>query len=895
VLERRLKYLCVYIVYRLIEISMSSWQGNPCAKLKKTKGVGQMISKKTIQLPDIWTDTPDKALLALESRLTGISEREAIERHKTFGLNELAPKKKRSTLLMFLSYFLNPLIIVLLAVGTISYIFNNTLSAEIIFIMVAISVTITFYQEYTAKDAAEKLRKMIRNTATVVREGKTREIPLKFLTVGDVIRLSAGDLVPADCRILSCKDFFVNQAALTGESLPIEKASMPANNGQSSNSRQNCVFFGSSVVSGSAEAVVVKTGMNTQFGELTRRLSQTSVETAFDRGIREYSSLMVKFVIVLVLAIFLINLQTKNDVVAAVLFALAVAVGLTPEMLPVIVTANLSQGAKNMARKEVIVKRLPSIQNIGGMDVLCTDKTGTLTEDKIELVRHVNIEFQEDEKVLRLAYLNSMYQTGLKNPMDSAIITHHVEKAKEYLEGTKKVDEIPFDFVRRRMSVVAEDGRDCLIITKGSPEAMLGNCTNYTFRGRTLKFTPHAREKAKKLYAVLSMDGFRVLALASKKIKERKPAYGVSEEAGLTFEGFLAFLDPPKKTAHQSLAELVKRGIEIKILSGDNELVNRKIAQTVGLDIKGTITGDEIDKVTDESLQVLVEKNTIFARVSPVQKERIIIALQRNKHVVGYLGDGINDALALKTSDVGMSVDSAVDVAKESADIILLRKSLHVLYEGVDEGRRTFTNTMKYLRMGSSSNFGNMFSVVGASIVLPFLPMAPLQLILNNFLYDISQIGVTTDTVDQDDLAKPAKWNIDGIKNYMLFIGPISSIFDYMTFAVMWFVFGAQTMAMQGLFQAGWFIESLMTQTLVVMVIRTNKIPFLQSMPSKRLFALSLGIVAIGLVIVVSPVRHFFGFMELPWQFYPILAGMVLVYLVLTQIIKSYLLGAKKI
>ena len=854
-----------------------------------------MIDKKNLQLQDIWTSTPEKALSILGSNHSGISEQEATERHKVFGLNELAPKKKRSTLLMFLSYFVNPLIILLLAVGTLSYVMGNQLSGEIIFVMVAISVSITFYQEYTAKDAAEKLRKMIRNTATVVREGNAREIPLKFLTPGDIIRLSAGDLVPADCRILSCKDFFINQAALTGESLPVEKAFEPAKPETNATSRLNAAFFGSSVVSGSAEAIVVKTGMYTQFGEVTRRLSQTAVETSFDRGIREYSGLMVKFVIVLVLFICLINLVTKDDLVAAVLFSLAVAVGLTPEMLPVIVTANLAQGAKNMAKHEVIVKRLPSIQNIGAMDVLCTDKTGTLTEDRIELVRHVNIEFKEDDRVFRLGFLNSSYQTGLKNPMDTAIITHHIEEGKKHIEGTKKVDEIPFDFVRRRMSVVVEDGSECRIITKGSPEAMFGICDHYTYRGKALNFSPAAKQKAKKTYDLLSMDGFRVLALASRKIQERKPTYGVAEEKELTFEGFLAFLDPPKKTAQQSLTELMKRGIEIKILSGDNELVNRKIALTVGLEIKGVITGDEIDKVTDESLQVLVENNTIFARVSPVQKERIIIALQRRKHVVGYMGDGIHDALALKTSDVGISVDSAVDVAKESADIILLRKSLHVLYEGVDEGRRTFNNTLKYLRMGSSSNFGNMFSVVGASIILPFLPMAPLQIILNNFLYDMSQLGVTTDKVDPEDLAKPVKWNIDGIKNYMLFIGPISSIFDYLTFGVMWFVFGATTIAAAPLFQAGWFIESLMTQTLVVMVIRTNKIPFIQSMPSKRLLGLSLGIIAIGLIIVATPLRSIFGFHELPWQFYPILFGMILAYLILTQLAKTYLLGAKKI
>ena len=855
-----------------------------------------MLTRESLKGAEPWAESPEKAFALLQSTPSGISESEAESRQHAFGKNELAPKKKRGALLLFLSYFFNPLIILLITVAVVSYLLdtvNNSLSAGIILAMVFVSVSVTFYQEYTARDEAEKLRKMIRNTATVVRDGAAREVPLKFLVPGDIVRLSAGDLVPADCRIITCKDFFVNQASLTGESLPVEKSPAPSPPGSPVQKMENAVFFGSSVVSGSADAIVVRTGLDTQFGELARRLAMSAPETAFDRGIREYSSLMVKFVIVLVFAIFLINSVTKSDVVAAILFSLAVAVGLAPEMLPVIVTANLSQGARNMAKKEAIVKRLPSIQNLGAMDVLCTDKTGTLTEDRIELVRHVNIDMVEDERVLRLAFMNSHFQTGLKNPMDSAVLQHDAEIGAQGITKVKKIDEIPFDFMRRRMSVVVQDGHEHIIITKGSPESVFPICGRFHHKGKAGKFGPKEKEKAKKLYDLLSMDGFRVLALASRRAPAGDHIYKVADERELTFEGFLAFLDPPKHTAHTSLSELMKRGVEVKILSGDNELVNKKIAQVVGLNVKGVITGEEISQASDDSLHVLVERNTIFARVSPIQKERIILALQRNKHVVGFLGDGINDALALKTSDVGISVDSAVDVAKESADIILLHKSLHVLYEGVDEGRRTFANTMKYLRMGSSSNFGNMFSVVGASIFLPFLPMAPLQIILNNFLYDMSQLGVTTDKVDPESLAKPAQWKIDEIRNFMIFIGPISSIFDYMTFGVMWFIFGATTPAHQQMFHAGWFIESLMSQTLVVHIIRTNKIPFIESMPSKRLLALTIGVVLVGLFIVSTPIHALFGFEELPLAFYPILFGMVIAYLILTQLAKAAMIKRK--
>jgi len=844
---------------------------------------------------DEWSIPIEKLFKRLESGKKGLSEPEVGERLKKYGFNELAAKKKRNVILSFLSYFINPLIIFLIIIGTLSYFLSSAISGLLIYLMVIVSVSLTFYQENKAQDAAEKLRKMIRNTATVTRDGEQKEVPLKSLVPGDVVRLAAGDLVPADCAIITCKDFFVNQASLTGESLPVEKTAEPSKAGAGITELANAAFFGSSVVSGSAEALVLRTALDTQFGDLSRRLSQTGVETAFDRGIKDYSMLMLKFIFVLVIVLFVINALFKGgDVqtrfIDAFLFSLAVAVGLTPEMLPVIVTTNLSQGANNLAKKHVIVKRLSSIQNFGAMDVLCTDKTGTLTEDKIALVRHINADGEEDEFALQLAYLNSLHQTGLKNPLDKAVLDHDAEMVSKKVERYKKVDEMPFDFVRRRMSVVVQHpGERPLLLTKGAPEGILELCIKHSTHGTEHPFDSEDMKAANKIYEKLSSEGYRVLAIASRKMPKDTKSYAVSDERELTFEGFLAFLDPPKESAHASLSELMKRGIEIKILSGDNELVNWKIAKDVGLPIKGVITGDKIENASDESLQVLVEQNTVFARVLPVQKERIIAMLQRNKHVVGFLGDGINDSLSLKTSDVGISVDSAVDVAKESADIILLQKSLHVLYEGVDEGRRTFANTMKYLKMGSSSNFGNMFSVLGASLFLPFLPMKPIQILFNNFLYDMSQIGVPSDSVDDEQLVKPATWNLDNIKNFMIYIGPISSLYDYLTYITLFFVLHVP----EGVFQAGWFIESIMTQTLIIYVIRTNKIPFLQSWPSKKLMLLTAAILSVALLVVVTPLRSLFGFGELPLVFFPTLVVFIATYMVLTQVIKVYLLKKK--
>ncbi len=847
---------------------------------------------------DEWSLPQEEVFSKFKTSGQGLGEADAAAIFEVGGPNELVEKKRRNIVLLFLSYFFNPLIIFLVIIGALSYIFSSAISGIIIYAMVIVSVALTFRGEYIAQNAAEKLRRMIRSKAKVVREGKEKEVPLRSLVPGDIVKLVAGDMVPADCYVISCKDFFVNQASLTGESLPVEKQTEPSKKGASITELLNAAFFGSSVVSGSAEAVVIRTGAGTQFGDLAQRLSQTGTETAFDRGIRDYSFLMLKFIFVLVIILFAINALLKEAetfqlrIINAFLFALAVAVGLTPEMLPVIVTANLSQGAKNMSKKEVIVKRLSSIQNFGAMDILCTDKTGTLTEDKIALVRHVNADGEEDEVALKLAYLNSFHQTGLKNPLDKAILDHDAEQAAKQIVDYEKIDEIPFDFARRRMSVVVQEkGKKPIMLSKGAPEGIFALCIRHATHGIQHPFDKEDLERAEKIYDQLSSEGFRVLALASKKV-ERRSSYSVNDESEMTFEGFLAFLDPPKATAKASLAELAKRGVQVKILSGDNELVNRKIAKEVGLEITGVLTGEEIENASEEALRILVERNNVFARVLPVQKERIIIALQKNRHVVGFMGDGINDSLALKTSDVGISVDSAVDVARESADIILLHKSLHVLYEGVDEGRRTFANSMKYIRMGSSSNFGNMFSVLGASLFLPFLPMQPIQIIFNNFLYDMSQVGIPSDTVDDEALLKPAQWDMRNVRNFMIYIGPVSSLFDYLTFFAL-FLFIPVILATAvpvGSFQAGWFIESIITQTLVVYVIRTNKIPFVQSWPSRRLMMTTLGILVVAAVTVLTPIGGFLGFSPLPLAFFPILAAYVVVYLLLTQFIKTLLL-----
>ncbi|QAT17320.1 magnesium-translocating P-type ATPase [Candidatus Velamenicoccus archaeovorus] len=810
----------------------------------------------------------------------GLTDHEARERLSVYGYNEPAKKKKRAVLFEILSRFLNPLVIVLLVIAGFSLFFGEKISALLVVLMALISVLLSFVQEHRAGREAEKLSEMVRATATVYRNGRAREIPIREIVPGDIVDLFAGDMIPADLRIIFCKDLFINQASLTGESFPVEKTAGPADpKTQSPVDMTNIAFMGSSVVSGTGLGVAVKTGVATQFGELSRRLASIQIESSFDKGIRSFTWLMIRFMLILVVVIFAVNAFLRGNIVQALLFSLAVAVGLTPEMLPMLVAINLSKGALAMSKKDVIVKRLNSIQNFGAMNVLCTDKTGTLTLDRIVLEKHCDVVRQEDDEVLKLAFINSYYQTGLKNILDRAILKHEKLKIEDYA----KIDEIPFDFSRKMMSVVVgSEGRHTLI-SKGAPEEIFKRCATYELEGETLEINQMILTDLKEECDRLSAEGFRVLAVAYRSMDISKERYTKDDEQGLVLKGYIAFLDPPKPTTKKTIEALRRLGIELKVLTGDNELVTRKICIDVGISVMGLATGDAIDKISDEELAELVEVTSVFARLSPLQKERVIRALHRNKHVVGYLGDGINDAAALKAADVGISVNNAVDIAKESADIILLKKSLIVLAEGVTEGRRTFGNILKYIKMGSSSNFGNMISMTGASLCLPFLPMLPIQILLNNFLYDLSQIAVPTDEVDDEYLLRSRPWNVGYIKKFMLFFGPISSVFDFVTFGVLLFLFNASPK----LFHTGWFLESLITQTLVIYVIRTGKIPFVESRPSPFLMFSSIYIVTIGLLIPFTPLSKYFGFVQPPPLYFAALVCIVAAYLWVVQTVKS--------
>jgi Mg2+-importing ATPase len=835
------------------------------------------------QIPDFdYVSAPIEAVFEkLNTSAKGLSEAEAKSRLEEYGYNEPARKKKRTILFQILSKFVNPLVIVFLIIAGFSLFFGERIQALFVILMAIMSVSLSFIQEYRAGKETEKLSEMVRATTTVYRNGKAKEVKIREIVPGDIVDLFAGDMVPADLRIISCKDLFINQASLTGESFPIEKiAELIHPKSKSVSELTNIAFMGSSVVSGTGLGVVVKTGIATQFGELAHNLAAIVMESGFDKGIRKFTWLMIRFMIILVFIIFGINALLKGNFIEALLFSLAVAVGLTPEMLPMLVAINLSKGAIAMSKKQVIVKRLNSIQNFGAMDVLCTDKTGTLTLDRIILEKHCDVVRNENDDVLRFAYINSFYQTGLRNILDRAILKHEKLLVKQY----KKVDEVPFDFSRKIMSVVVEMDGKHTIVTKGAPEEIFKRCTKFELDGEILDMQDLILTDLKEEYDDLSTNGFRVLAIAYKDMENKKDIYSKDDEQGLILKGYVAFLDPPKPTAKKTIEVLKSLGIEFKILTGDNELVTKKICSEVGLDAKGLITGDKLEKVSDEMLRELVKTSSVFARLSPLQKERIIRALHKNKHIVGYLGDGINDALALKASDVGISVNNAVDIAKESADIILLKKSLMALRDGVIEGRKTFGNILKYIKMGSSSNFGNMFSMTGASIFLPFLPMLPIQILLNNFLYDLSQVAIPSDEVDNDYLLKSRPWNVKYIKKFMIFFGPISSIFDFITFGVLLFIFHAS----QPLFNTGWFLESLCTQILVIHIIRTGKIPFIESKPSQFLVFTSIYIVTIGLIIPFTPLGRFFGFVAPPLTYFIALFFIVAGYLFLVQIGKNW-------
>jgi len=831
------------------------------------------------------------ALLArLGTSLAGLDESEAAARLKRSGRNEVARERRISAPVRLLLNFKNPLVVLLLVLGAISWLTDDRPGALMILAMVLLGVVLRFFQELRSDTAAAKLQAMVGTSATVMRGGLRREIPLAEVVPGDIVQVSAGDMVPADVRIIAEKDLHVNQATLTGESLPAEKtAASVAAPGTEPLELANVCFMGSNVEVGSATAVVVATGSGTYLGTLAVSIAGERQPTSFDLGVNRFAWLMIRFIAVMVPLVFFINGFSKGNWLEAFLFAMAVAVGLTPEMLPMIVTVNLSKGALELSRRKVIVKRLNAIQNLGAMDVLCTDKTGTLTQGKVVLIRHVDADGNESARVLDLAYLNSYFQTGLKNLMDVAILAHEeIGQRLVQAHGYTKVDEIPFDFQRRRMSVVVagQDGRH-LLICKGAVEEILGLCPTIELGGETSPLDPeHHGAQTAALVRKLNEQGFRVVALAFKDVPEVAPAYAVGDEKDLTLLGFLAFLDPPKETAAATIADLRRNNVAVKILTGDNEVVTRSICGQVGLSVDRILLGHELDALAEEQLPEAIEQTTIFAKLSPAHKERIIRALQQKGHVVGFMGDGINDAPALKAADVGISVNSAVDIAKESSDIILLESSLRVLQEGVLEGRRVFGNIIKYIKMAASSNFGNMFSVVGASAFLPFLPMLPLQVLANNLLYDFSQTTIPTDAVDEEWLRKPRTWAIGEIQRFILFIGPISSLFDYLTFFVMIRVFHAW--GDPALFHTGWFVESLFTQTLIIHVIRTERLPFIQSRASLPLTLTSLIIVAVGAWLPYSPLAGALGFVPLPPLYWPLLAGMLLAYVALTQLVKSW-------
>jgi P-type Mg2+ transporter len=853
---------------------------------------------KTIQVAATVLDAArkgnDELLGELRTSQNGLTQGEAEERARTSGLNEVAQEKPQGWFLRLLKMVRNPLVILLTALSTISFATGDVRAGTVMALMVALSVGLRFLQEARADAAAAKLKAMIHVTATVMRDGKASEIPLRDLVPGDVIQLSAGDMIPGDVRVLASKDLFVSQGSLTGESLPVEKLHDPdTTTAASPIELRNICFMGTSVESGSATAVVVVTGPRTYFGSMASLIVEDPPPTSFDLGLSRFTWLMIQLMSVMVPLVFLINGFTKHDWGSAFFFAMAVAVGLTPEMLPMIVSVCLAKGALAMSRRKVIVKRLNAIQNFGGMDVLCTDKTGTLTEDRVTLMRHCDVKGRDSELVLLDGYLISYFQTGLKNLLDRAILDSPDFKEKSVLDQYKKLDEIPFDFTRRMMSVLVENPQGkAILLTKGAPEEVFHHCSHFELDSNASPMDPDLIAGLKEQYESLSNDGFRVLAVAGRELSG-KQICSKADESGLVLRGYVAFLDPPKATAAAALESLRQHGVGVKILTGDNPLISRKVCKDVGLLPDPMLLGGDVEKMADAELADAAEKATLFARLSPAHKERVIRALRGKGHVVGFMGDGINDAPALRAADVGISVDTATDIAKESADLILLEKDLMVLEGGVTEGRKVFANILKYIRMGASSNFGNMFSVLGASAFLPFLPMAPIQVLTNNLLYDFSQVPIPNDAVDEEQVARPRPWNIEEIRRFILFIGPISSIFDYTTFAVMLWVFHCWDPSKASLFQTGWFVESLMTQTLIIHVIRTNKIPFLQSRASRPLMLTTVSIMAFGAWLPYSPVAPALGFTPLPLLYWPILALTLLAYMGLTQTIKVWLFKKK--
>ncbi len=840
------------------------------------------------KLFDFAKQESEDTLKIFNNTISGYSSNTARKILNELGQNIIAREKRKAWIFRLLDICLNPLIILLAVIVIVGVFTGDFKTVVVIGSMIIISVSIRFYQENQAYNSAESLKKMVHTTCVVIRDNQKKEIKLEDIVPGDILSLSAGSIVPADARIIISKDLSVNQSLLTGESLPVEKHST-LNDKTKVNSvldLQNICFMGSNIESGTATLIVVATGSNTYFGSIAKDIVGEREVTSFDKGISKFTWFMVTIMAILIPIVFVINGLTKHDWGGAFLFAVSVAVGLAPEMLPAIVAVNLTKGSTEMAKRKVIVKRLSSIQNLGAMNILCSDKTGTLTRNEVILVKNINVDGEDDIDVLHTAYINSVYQTGFKNLMDAAVIKHAAISELEGIKNeNKKIDEIPFDFKRRRLSIITEKDIYQTLHCKGAVEEVLAICTKINESGNSRDIEKIDLEKIYNLEHELNLDGFQVIAVAKKEIKFTKKAYSVDDEKDLTFLGFMAFLDPPKESAADTIKELKESGVSVKVLTGDNEYVTKKVCIDVGLEDISILNGTEIEKMTDDELKIAVQKSNIFSKLLPEHKRRVILALQENDNVVGFLGDGINDAPALRTADVGISVNTATDIAKESADIILLDKSLEVLHDGVIEGRKVFGNINKYIKMGASSNFGNMFSVIGASALLPFLPMTPIQILTNNLLYDFSQTTIPTDNVDEEYVKTPRKWKINDIGKYVLCIGPISSLFDYITFGVMWFVF--HTMNNPALFQTGWFIESLLTQTLIIHVIRSRKIPFIETNSSKPLLVSTFVVIALGIILTYSPIASSFGFTKLPLLYWPILFLMMVAYITLTQIIKT--------
>ncbi|AWM79442.1 magnesium-translocating P-type ATPase [Gammaproteobacteria bacterium ESL0073] len=866
-------------------------------------------------------NTLEKTLDNLNTSREGLNILEVEDRLLQHGANEVAHDKAPPAFIQLLMAFNNPFIYVLMALSAINFYTDFWLpyrSGEetdltgviIVVTMVVLSGLMRFWQEYRSNKAAEALKAMVKTTVSVLRRNKAGENPkleevdMRNIVVGDIVQLSAGDMIPADVRLIDSRDLFISQAVLTGESIPVEKYDTLGNVKEKTAGAvavaagdydildlPNMCFMGTNVVSGTATAVVVATGANTYFGSLAKSIVGSRSQTAFDRGVNSVSWLLIRFMLIMVPIVFFINGFTKGDWTEALMFALAVAVGLTPEMLPMIVSANLAKGAVAMSRRKVVVKRLNAIQNFGAMDILCTDKTGTLTQDKIILERHVDINGAKRDDLLQLAWLNSHHQSGVKNLMDKAIVRFakknpEFKKPKEW----QKVDELPFDFIRRRLSVIVKNQENKLLVCKGAVEEMLSVSSHVRENGQLLPLTDECRQHLLNLADEYNNDGFRVLVLGTRVLPEddNRHQYGVADESDLVVEGFLTFLDPPKDSASSAITALRDNGVGVKVLTGDNPIITSKICREVGIEVGEPLLGKDIEQFDESMLRQKVEEHTIFAKLTPLQKSRVLKALQANGHTVGFLGDGINDAPALRDADVGISVDSATDIAKESADIILLEKSLMVLEEGVIKGRETFGNIMKYLNMTASSNFGNVFSVLVASAFLPFLPMLAIHLLIQNLMYDISQLALPWDKMDKEFLRKPRKWDAKNIGRFMVWIGPTSSIFDITTFALMWYVFAANTPELQSLFQSGWFIEGLLSQTLVVHMLRTQKIPFIQSTAALPVMLMTFLIMAIGIYIPFSPLGAAVGLQPLPWEYFPWLVGTLLCYCFVAQGMKMF-------